>query len=56
MGNGLSAVVQKLIEERKLTRIRPDRKLAMREIAASKADLKLEPAWGNSAFSSKKFF
>ena len=40
MGNGLSAGLQKLLEERKLTRIRPDRKLAMKEIAASMADLK----------------
>jgi uncharacterized protein (UPF0332 family) len=40
MGNGLSAALQKLIEERKLTRITPDRKLVVKEIAASKADLK----------------
>jgi uncharacterized protein (UPF0332 family) len=40
MGNGLSAALHKLLEERKLMRISPDRKLAMKEIAASKADLK----------------
>ena len=40
MGNVLSPALQKLFEERKLTRIRPDRKLVLKEIAASKADLK----------------
>lgn len=56
MGNGLSAGLQKLLEEHKLMRISPDRKLAMKEIAASKADLKIEPAWENSAIPSKKFY
>jgi uncharacterized protein (UPF0332 family) len=40
MGNGLSPALQGLLEERKLTRIRPDRKLVFKEMAASKADLK----------------
>jgi uncharacterized protein (UPF0332 family) len=40
MGNGLSQVIQKLLAERKLTRMRPDRKLVVKEIAAAKADQK----------------
>jgi len=40
MGNGLSRVIQKLLMERKLTRMRPDRKLVVKEIAAAKADQK----------------
>jgi len=40
MGNALSPALQKLFEERKLTRIKLDRKLVLKEIAASKADLK----------------
>jgi len=40
VGNGLSQVIQKLLAERKLTRMRSDRKLVVKEIAAAKADLK----------------
>lgn len=40
MGSGLSHVLQKLLEERKLTRMKTDRKLVLKEMAAAKADLK----------------
>jgi uncharacterized protein (UPF0332 family) len=40
MGNGLSPELQKLFEDRKLMRIRQDRKLVLKEIAAAKSDLK----------------
>jgi len=40
MGNGLSPELQKLLEDRKLMRIRPDRKLVLKEIVAAKSDLK----------------
>jgi uncharacterized protein (UPF0332 family) len=39
MGNDLNPRLKKLLEERKLTRITPDRKLVLKEIAASKSDL-----------------
>lgn len=39
MGNSLSPAFQKLLEERKIMRIRPDRALVTKEIAAAKADL-----------------
>jgi uncharacterized protein (UPF0332 family) len=40
MGDGLSPAVQKLLEERKILRIRRDSALIAKEIAAAKADLK----------------
>jgi len=40
MGNGLSPEFQKLLEDRKLTKIRLDRKLVLKEISAAKSDLK----------------
>jgi uncharacterized protein (UPF0332 family) len=40
MGNGLSPAVQKLLEERKILRVRRDSALIAKEIAAAKADLK----------------
>ncbi len=40
MGNGLSPEFQKLLEDRKLMKIRPDRKLVLKEISAAKSDLK----------------
>jgi uncharacterized protein (UPF0332 family) len=40
MGNTLSPAIQKLLEERKLTRIKTDRKLVFKEMAAAKSDLK----------------
>ena len=40
MGNGLSPAFQKLLEERKIMRIRRDPALVVKEIAAAKADLK----------------
>jgi uncharacterized protein (UPF0332 family) len=40
MGNGLGPAVQKLIEDRKLLRIRPDQKLVEKELAAARADLR----------------
>lgn len=40
MGIGLSSEFQKLLEDRKLTKIRPDRKLVLKEISAAKSDLK----------------
>jgi uncharacterized protein (UPF0332 family) len=40
MGNGLSPAVQKLLEERKILRVRRDPALIAKEIAAAKADLK----------------
>jgi uncharacterized protein (UPF0332 family) len=40
MGSSLSPELRKLLEDRKLTRIRKDRKLVLKEIAAAKSDLK----------------
>lgn len=40
MGNDLSPVLLKLLEERKILRIRRDSALIAKEIAAAKADLK----------------
>ena len=40
MGNRLSPALQKLLEERKLVRIKPDKKLVLKEMAAAKPDLK----------------
>ncbi len=40
MGDGLSPEFLNLLEERKLMRIRRDRKLVLKEISAAKADLK----------------
>ena len=40
MGNGLSPAFLKLIEERKITKIRRDPSLVEKEIAAAKSDLK----------------
>jgi len=40
MGSRLSPELRKLLEDRKLTRIRKDRKLVLKEIAAAKSDLK----------------
>jgi len=40
MGNSLSPELKKLLEERKLTRIRKDRKLVLKEIAAARSDMK----------------
>lgn len=40
MGNGLSFSLQRLLEERKILRIRRDSALVAKEIAAAKADLK----------------
>jgi len=40
MGNRLSPELRKLLEDRKLTRIRKDRTLVLKEIAAAKSDLK----------------
>ncbi|MBN2256201.1 MAG: HEPN domain-containing protein [Deltaproteobacteria bacterium] len=40
MGNGLSPTLQKLLEERKILRIRRDPALIAKEIGAAKADLK----------------
>jgi len=40
VGENVSLVVQKLLEERKLMKIRADRKLVLKEIAAAKNDLK----------------
>jgi len=40
MGNGLSPELQKLFAERKLMKMRTDRKLVLKELAAAKADLK----------------
>lgn len=40
MGNRLSPALQKLLEERKLVRIKPDKKLVLKEMAAAKSDLK----------------
>ena len=40
MGNGLSPEFQKLLEDRKLTKIRPDKKLVLKEMSAAKSDLK----------------
>jgi len=39
MGNGLSPEFQKLLEDRKLTRIRKDRMLVLKEIAAANSDM-----------------
>lgn len=40
MGNGLNPEIRRLLEERKLIRIKTDRKLVLKEIAAAKSDLK----------------
>ena len=40
MGNSLSLALQKLLEERKLVRIKRDKKLVLKEMAAAKSDLK----------------
>lgn len=40
MGNGLSPEFQKLLEDRKLTKIRPDKKLVLKEMSAANSDLK----------------
>lgn len=40
MGNGMSPAFQKLLADRKLMKIRTDRKLVRKEMAAAKADLK----------------
>jgi uncharacterized protein (UPF0332 family) len=40
MGNSLSPAVQKLLEERKLVKIKSDKKLVLKELAAAKSDLK----------------
>lgn len=40
MGNSLNPALEKLLEERKLLKMRADRKLVFKEIAAAKADLK----------------
>jgi uncharacterized protein (UPF0332 family) len=40
MGNGLSPAFQKLLEERKITRIKRDAALVAKEMAAAKEDLK----------------
>jgi len=40
MGNGLGPEFQKLLEDRKLTKIRPDRKLVIKKISAAKSDLR----------------
>ena len=40
MGNGLSPSLKKLIEERKITKIRVDSALVAKEIAAAEEDLK----------------
>lgn len=40
MGKGLSPEFQKLLEERKLTTINPDKKLVLKEISAARSDLK----------------
>jgi hypothetical protein len=39
MGTDLNSKLKKLLDERKLTRITTDRKLVLKEIAASKSDL-----------------
>lgn len=40
MGKVLSPEFQKLLEDRKLTKVRPDKKLVLKEISAAKSDLK----------------
>jgi len=40
MGNSLSPEFQKLLEDRKLMKIRPDKKLVLKEMSAAKSDLK----------------
>jgi len=40
MGNGLNPALQKLLEERKVVKIRPDIRLVEKELAAAKADLR----------------
>jgi hypothetical protein len=40
MGNGISPAFRKLLEDRKLTRIKPDRKLVLKKMEADKSDLK----------------
>ena len=40
MGNGMSPALQKLLADRKLMKMRTDRKLVLKEMAAARADLK----------------
>ena len=40
MGSRLSPELQKLLEERKISRMRTDRKLVLKEVAAVKSDFK----------------
>jgi uncharacterized protein (UPF0332 family) len=40
MGNRLSPELQKLLEERKISRMRTDRKLVLKEVGAAKSDFK----------------
>jgi uncharacterized protein (UPF0332 family) len=40
LGENLSPAVQKLLEDRKLTKFRADRKLVLKEMTAAKNDLK----------------
>jgi uncharacterized protein (UPF0332 family) len=40
MGTGMNPALQKLLEDRKLMKIRADRKLVLKEMAAAKTDLK----------------
>ena len=40
MGNAVSPALQKLLADRKLMKMRADRKLVLKEMAAAKADLK----------------
>jgi len=51
VGNRLSPALQKLLEERKLVRIKPDKKLVLKEMAAAKSDLKD----AKESIASKKF-
>lgn len=39
MGNGMSSEFKRLLVERKLTKIKPDKKLILKEIEAAKSDL-----------------
>jgi len=40
MGKGLNPELQRLLEDRKLMKIKPDRKLVLKEMSAAKSDLK----------------
>lgn len=51
MGNGISFEIKRLLAERKLLRIKPSRKLVLKEIEAAKSDL--EDA--KDSFERKKF-